>query len=217
MVIVFQPARAAKAARRLETKKRRNTVSRPDRARGRPRRMKAIRLAFAAVLAGIAAGALAVTTLSATGCDSGVGPLLCGEIPANGCPVGRGGSCDDGACAGLYDCVSGKWTLTTDCSADGGTSGSSGSSGSSGGDSGADAACTPVVISHAGEMLGCKPDLQAPDCPVSLADGACMENVCAVTDCAEFYLCIYDKDQVDHRSWAAVAACDEDGTLVVAP
>jgi hypothetical protein len=179
--------------------------------------MKAIRLAFAAILA---IGALTIATLSATSCDSGVAPLLCGEIPANGCPVGRGGTCDDGACAGLYDCVNGSWTLATDCSADGGKSGSgasSGSSGSSGGDAGADAACTPVALSHAGEMLGCKPDLQAPDCPVSLADGACAETVCSVTDCVEFYLCLYDKDQVDHRSWSSVAACDEDGKLVVAP
>lgn len=179
--------------------------------------MKAIRLAFAAVFAVLAAGAAAVSMLSASGCDSGATLLLCGEIPANGCPVGRGGTCDDSACAGLYDCVNGKWTRTTDCSADGGSSASSASSGSSGGDSGADAACTPVVFSHAGELIGCKPDLQAPDCPVSLADGACVESVCSETDCAEFYLCIHDKDQVDHRSWSAVAACDEDGKLVVAP
>jgi hypothetical protein len=178
--------------------------------------MRAFRLACAAVFAGIAAGALAVATLSATGCDSGAAPLLCGEIPANGCPVGRGGTCDDSTCAGLYDCVDGSWTLTTDCSAAGGSSASSGPSGS-GGDAGADAACTPVVLSHAGELLNCKPDLQAPDCPVSLADGACAETVCNVTDCTEFYLCLYDKDQVDHRSWAVVAACDEDGKLVVAP
>jgi len=172
--------------------------------------MRAIRLVGAAVLAGIAASALGFAALSTSGCDSGTAPLLCGEIPAGGCPLGRGGTCDDPLCAGLYDCVEGKWTLATDCTTNGATSGSSGSSGSSGGDAGADGACTPIALSHEGEMTGCKPDLQAPDCPVSLTEGACVETVCNVTDCLDFYLCIYDKVQVDHRVWSAVAGCDLD-------
>ena len=162
--------------------------------------------------AALAAFALGSATLVASGCDDGNTLLLCGEIPANGCPLGRGGSCDDGACAGLYDCVGGKWTLSVDCSADGGTSASSGS----GADAGADAMCAPVAISHAGELLGCQPGLQEPDCPAAVIDNACAETVC-LTGCTDFYLCVHDPDPLHDRSWSAVAYCDENGGLVITP
>jgi hypothetical protein len=179
--------------------------------------MGALRLVRAAVVAAVAPfalGALAFTALPASGCDDGNTLLLCGEIPGGGCPQGRGGSCDDAVCAGLYDCVEGKWTLTVDCSADGGTS--STSSTGAGADAAADAACTPVAISHEGELIGCKGALQEPDCPAAVIDDACAESVC-LTGCTDFFLCVYDMDQANKRSWSAVAYCDEDGQLVVGP
>ena len=173
--------------------------------------MRAIRLVATAV---VAACALGSATLAASGCDSGNTLLLCGEIPAKGCPLGRGGSCDDDTCAGLYDCVGGKWTLSIDCTADGGTSATSGTGGDAG--TGVDAACTPVMISHAGELIGCQPGLEEPDCPVAVADGACAESVC-LTGCIDFYLCVHDPDPLHDRSWSAVGYCDEGGQLVIAP
>lgn len=171
--------------------------------------MRAIRLVCAAVVAVVA---IVSSTLLASGCDDGNTLLLCGEIPAKGCPLGRGGSCDDQTCGALYDCVGGKWTLAVDCPADAGTSATSGS----GGDSGTDAPCTPVVISHAGELIGCKPGLEEPDCPAAVADGACAESVC-LTGCIDFYRCVHDPDPLHDRSWSAVAYCDEDGQLVIGP
>lgn len=173
-----------------------------------------MRLVRAAVVAAVAPCALGFAMLPATGCDDGNTLLLCGEIPANGCPLGRGGSCDDAVCAGLYDCIEGKWTLAVDCPADGGTGSTSSTGG--GADAGPDAACTPVAVSHEGELLGCQGDLQEPDCPAAVIDGACAETVC-LTGCIDFYLCLPDKGQVNQRSWAAVAYCDEDGLLVVGP
>jgi hypothetical protein len=173
--------------------------------------VRAIRLLCAAALAAFALGG---ATLAASGCDDGNTLLLCGEIPAKGCPLGRGGSCDDDACAGLYDCVGGKWTLSVDCAADGGASTSS--STGSGGDAGADAMCTPAVISHAGEAIGCQPGLQEPDCPAAVIDGACAETVC-LTGCTDFYLCVHDPAPSTGKSWSAVAYCDENGELIIAP
>jgi hypothetical protein len=171
--------------------------------------MRAIRLVPAAV---VVLAALAAAALPSGGCYDSPPLKLCGEIPANGCPIGRGGSCDDASCAGLYDCVEGQWTLSVDCSADGGTS-----SGSGGGDAGADASCSPVTLSHDGELQGCKPDLESPDCPVVAAESTCVERVC-LTGCIDFFLCVYDADPntADHRSWSAVAHCDDNGELVIA-
>lgn len=154
--------------------------------------------------------------LAASGCDDGATLQLCGEIPAKGCPLGRGGSCEDDACAGLYDCVSGEWTLAVDCTADGGAGATSSSGGGADAGSGTDAMCTPVVVSHAGEAIGCQPGLEAPDCPVAVADGACAESVC-LTGCIDFYLCVHVADPLHDRSWSAVAYCDENGQLVIAP
>lgn len=171
--------------------------------------MRAIRLVCAALVAVVAAFS---STLVASGCDDGNALLLCGEIPANGCPLGRGGSCDDQVCAALYDCEGGKWTLAVDCSGDAGTSATSGSAG----DSGPDAPCTPVALSHAGELTGCEPALEEPDCPAAVADGACAESAC-LTGCIDFYLCVHDPDPLHDRGWSTVAYCDEDGQLVIAP
>lgn len=136
------------------------------------------------------------------GCGSSPGLLLCGEIPVGGCPIGRGGTCADEACAGLFDCVEGAWTLVENC-ADAGTS-----EGTGGGvpEGGADAGCDVVPIDKTGETTGCAPDLQSPDCPAAAAD-TCAETAC-LTDCSDFFLCT-------ERGWIDVAYCTDEGSLVV--
>ena len=133
------------------------------------------------------------------GCGSLPEPLLCGEIPGGGCPSGRGGSCDDAACARLYDCVDGAWTEVARCD-------HASSRGPVGGVGEPDAACAPLQIDHAGVSAGCTPALLLPDCPVEAAE-TCPGTACA-TGCVDFFLCTRD-------GWTNVAYCTEQGQLVV--
>lgn len=137
----------------------------------------------------------------ALGCDPE--PLaLCGEIPTDGCPLGRGGTCDDPFCAALYDCVDGAWTLAETCAADGGGGAGGAATGGSGAGLGG---CTPVSFDHTGEVPGCTPDLQSPDCPAEAAEDAC--DPCS-TGCIDFFLCTAS-------GWQDVATCTDAGELVV--
>ena len=129
--------------------------------------------------------------------------LLCGTIPEGGCPIGRGGSCEDVLCAALYDCLEGSWTRVETCpetSAGGAGGGAGGGSGQGG------SVCTPIELDHAGEVAGCKPDLQHPDCPAVAAE-TCAETAC-LSDCLDFFLCM-------RSGWQTVAFCDERGQLVI--
>jgi hypothetical protein len=162
--------------------------------------VRAAGAAFVAVLTG------AFAALPTGGCQPSLELKLCGEIPTSGCPIGRGGSCDDATCSGLYDCVEGKWTLEVDCKREGGSSGGAGGGSA---DAGPDAMCMPVTLAHDGEIQGCKPDLQNPDCPVVAAEAVCRESVC-LTGCDDFLLCTKD-------GWTLVAYCDEEGVLVISP
>jgi hypothetical protein len=147
----------------------------------------------------------AVLGLLPGGCNqAGVDLQLCGEIPAGGCPIGRGGTCADQACSALYDCVDGAWKETQACTVlDGGSDVSDAETP----DAAADG-CTQVVIDHTGETTGCKPDLQNPDCPAVAAE-QCAETAC-LTDCIDFYLCRQD-------GWILVAYCNEKGQVVLTP
>lgn len=140
--------------------------------------------------------------VAAAGCPSLPTPVPCGTIPEGGCPIGRGGTCDDTECAVLYDCVDGRWTSVETCSIalDGGVDGGDGGPVIDGGP------CTPVSIDTTGKKTGCTPDLQDPDCPVEAAE-SCVETAC-LTGCADFFLCTKD-------GWSQVAFCDDDGQLVV--
>ncbi len=140
--------------------------------------------------------ALALAPLEA-GCGSAESVQPCGEIPAAGCPIGRGGSCQDVACAALYDCVDGDWIAVERCSGDGATVSSSSGGGEGAGD------CDPVVIDRSGEAEGCRPDLMEPDCPAVAVD--ICPDPCA-TGCVDFFLCT-------DEGWLDVAACDEDGVI----
>lgn len=145
----------------------------------------------------------ALLALTVLGCDLEQ-PLLCGQIPEGGCPIGRGGTCDDATCVALYDCVDGDWIETELCEgvAGGGGAGGEGATSSSAG------GCDLMTLDHTGETRGCEPDLQPPDCPVEAAE-VC--EPCA-TGCVDFYLCIEGQEA---PLWTTVAFCEEDGTLVV--
>ncbi|WP_156339013.1 hypothetical protein [Chondromyces crocatus] len=129
-------------------------------------------------------------------------PLLCGEIPEDGCPIGRGGTCDDEVCAALYDCTEGNWVQVVDCEWDGSSMGGGGAGSGDGGAGG----CEPLQIDRTGEAVGCLPALRDPDCPVAAAD-MCEASVC-LTGCEDFFLCT-------EQGWREVAYCSEDGEVVL--
>jgi len=127
-------------------------------------------------------------------CGDGYEVRPCGQIPEKGCPVGRGGTCDDATCAALYDCVDGAWRRAETCPG-GGQDPDAGVSPDG---------CAKPVIDRTGETTGCMPDLQNPDCPAVAAE-QCFETVC-LTDCIDFFLCT-------EEGWNLVAYCNEEGTL----
>jgi hypothetical protein len=159
----------------------------------RQHRKSAAFAVLAAALASFAQGA----------CNDYEGVQLCGEIPQGGCPSGRGGTCDDVVCAGLYDCVEGDWTEVEHCDGNPTTVASSGAG--TGGFGGGDGAggCAVPEIDHTGEVDGCTPDLLEPDCPAVAAETC---TPCE-TGCADFFLCTAD-------GWVDVGACAADGTFV---
>lgn len=141
--------------------------------------------------------AMLVVGSACTGAD----PLqLCGEIPEAGCPLGRGGTCDDRTCAALYDCRDGKWTLATTCEP------ADGPPAEEQPDDEDQSDCERPSIDWAEEATGCEPDLQHPDCPASAAD-MCASAVC-LTDCSDFFLCT-------DAGWTVVAYCADDGQVVL--
>ncbi|KYF66909.1 hypothetical protein BE11_01765 [Sorangium cellulosum] len=143
----------------------------------------------------------ALATLAPAGCDPIAEPLLCGEIPDGGCPLGRGGTCDDDVCRALYDCREGAWTMAARCDRPGEPEPDVGAGSPSDG-------CEVVTLDRSGEASGCAPALQEPDCPADAAE-TCAEAACR-TGCVDFFLCA-------EEGWRAVAYCDEQGRITVAP
>jgi hypothetical protein len=128
----------------------------------------------------------------------------CGVLPdQEGCPVGRGGTCEDQTCAALYNCLDGSWVLAETCDQTAGGGGTpSGGAGGVGGQ-----ACNGIEVDRTGEFLGsCSPSLQEPDCPAGAAE---LCRPCQ-TSCVDFFLCRED-------GWAAIAFCDDEGHVVVEP
>ncbi len=140
---------------------------------------------------------LVATTLSA--CDS-VEVLTCGEIQTNGCPIGRGGTCEDPFCGALYDCVDGDWTLVETCEGFGG-GGSGGRGGATTSGTGATGGGCSFMFDHTEEAASCEPDLQEPDCPAGAAENTC--DPCS-TGCVEFFLCT-------DFGWENVGFCSDVG------
>jgi len=150
-------------------------------------------------------------SLALASCDSLASPKLCAEIPEGGCPTGRGGSCQDASCKALYDCVDGVWKQASSCDSNSTSAGSTGSGtgGSTGsGVSSGSGGCVPIMLDHTGEIAGCKPDLQVPDCPAVAAE-QCPKDACA-TGCTDFYIC-------EKAGWKAVGYCDDKGNVVPQP
>lgn len=140
-------------------------------------------------------------------------PAECGVIPGDGCPLDRGGTCDDRSCDALYACEAGGWRLVESCppDGDGGHGASGGVAGAgAGGAAGAGAGvggCAPATIDHTGEHTGCDQDLvEAPDCPVEAAESC---HPCE-TGCVDFFLCTAD-------GWDLVAYCTDEGEVVDVP
>jgi hypothetical protein len=158
-----------------------------------------------------AVGTAALLVLTCQGLPDGA---TCDDIPDGGCPIDRGGSCDDPTCGAIYLCNNGVWSVGQICPPnDGGGPGGGGVGGGTtvpeGGpicshDGGG--ACTPVVIDAGSTASDCTPDLACGDCEVSAAYG-CAECACA-TGCLDFYVCRPD-------GWHSVAYCTDNGTLVI--
>lgn len=124
----------------------------------------------------------------------------CGQIPDDGCPIGRGGTCDDVYCGALYDCLEGEWTLVESC-----PDNSLGGGGAGAGAAGEGGACSAEIFDYSQEVEGCTPELQEPDCPAQAGEtcgGAC------TTGCVDFYLCV-------EAGWELVGFCDDEGELQV--
>ncbi|MEQ9324773.1 MAG: hypothetical protein RIF41_36745 [Polyangiaceae bacterium] len=145
--------------------------------------------------------ALALAGMVLAGCPSWPDVEPCGQLPdVSACPVGRGGTCEDRECTALYDCMGGEWSLVSECPPVApATSDPDGAPDD-------DAPCAAASVDRSGEALGCEPDLQEPDCPVSAAEGC---RPC-LTGCADFFLCTTP-------GWQVVAHCDEDGLVQLEP
>ncbi|MFO0619299.1 MAG: hypothetical protein U0414_42315 [Polyangiaceae bacterium] len=126
---------------------------------------------------------------------------LCGTIPQGGCPIGRGGTCDDPSCTGVYDCVDGSWRIVVDCRGAGGAGGA----GSTGTGVTTTSGCTPLMFPP-DEAKDCTPDLQPPDCPIAAAEQC---NPC-LTGCVDFFTCT-------KSGWKDLAYCSDEGELVIVP
>ena len=153
------------------------------------------------------AGAALVVAMVGLHCSQLPAIPDCGQIPGEGCPVGRGGTCDDRSCSALYACQNDQWQLVETCPSHGGTGGEGGGGGAAaGGFGGGPGSCSPGTIDHAGEQSGCDPDLvEAPDCPVEAAESC---HPCE-TGCEDFFICLTE-------GWELVAYCSEEGELVIA-
>lgn len=147
---------------------------------------------------------LGALVVSLCACDAAP-PELCGTIPDGGCPVGRGGTCEDAACGALYDCVEGSWVLTETCSSS--NDGGGGEAGASSAGGGGEGGCATVSFDRTHEVTGCMPDFESPDCPAAAAE------TCApcLNDCVDFFLCL----EPDAPSWTLVAFCNDAGELVM--
>lgn len=154
--------------------------------------------------------ALLVALLAAVSCQSLPPPAVCSDIPTNGCPVDRGGTCQDVTCAAIYECLNGAWILSQTCDnpLDGGAGGGgSGIDGGAGGGLSPDGGpCTMVTIDAGGATDDCMIDLMFPDCPYQAAEG-CAQSAC-LTGCSDFYICM-------DGGWYDVAYCDDNGQVVV--
>jgi hypothetical protein len=129
--------------------------------------------------------AVAVAAVSALSPACGDDPVAqrCRDIPAGGCPGQGSTDCMDPSCVAVYTCQpDGTWLFDQPCALhDGGTDGEA----------------PPVEASSPRDVVGIDappgagggpgcPDLQPPDCPLSLAL-ACPAGSCC--DCEDLFVC----------------------------
>ncbi len=160
---------------------------------------------------------VAAVVAAAPSCQDFPPVVPCDDIADGGCPIDRGGTCDDPTCNAIYDCVNGEWTIAQACMQPDAGAGGSGSDDGGPVDSGAADGCTPVKIDTTGQTTGCMPDNAFPDCPAAAAEG-CAESVC-LTGCSDFFLCVAVGTgmclDTTGPCWIDVAYCTDDGELVV--
>jgi hypothetical protein len=163
--------------------------------------------------------------VAATSCQPLPEGAGCVDIPTDGCPIDRGGSCEDPTCHAIYNCNDGKWSLAQICP-DGGTGGDVGigsGTGTGGGDAGPIGEClNPTTAPDGGpcpmanfDLTGnlgpdqCTPDLQLScgDCPYEVATGTCTDCIC-VSGCLTFYVCA---NRAMGMGWYEVGYCTDDG------
>lgn len=135
-----------------------------------------------------------------TACDD-VGPdHPCTDVPAGGCPLAHGVSCEDPACEAVYACLPGnEWELRERCpprppGAEGGATPDA--------ESGApsfDAAVDAPPGAYGGP--GCAPLLE-PDCPLGVAL-ACGGSCCG---CEDLFVCA-------NGGWDYWGSCTTDGPV----
>jgi hypothetical protein len=147
-------------------------------------------------------------------CAQDPAPLpRCGQIPGEGCPIGRGGTCDDRTCTALYDCQMTTWVLVQTCTGNGvgGGGGGGGSLAAGGGGS-----CPMPKYDLEGQLPSERCDatqqLMSPDCPIEAGE-TCAQSVC-LTGCTDFFIC---KNVSGELTWIEVAYCDCNGDLVIDP
>jgi hypothetical protein len=151
--------------------------------------------------------ALSVVLLATVNCQGLPDGTGCVNIPDDGCPLDRGGSCADPTCNALWSCTAGAWSLVQECNQpDGGAGGGSGAGGGISDAGASDGPCVMANINLVGQTQDCTPDLAFPDCPVSAALG-CADQAC-LTGCSDFWLC-------SMAGWVDVAYCTCDGQLIV--
>ncbi len=157
--------------------------------------------------------ALAAAIFAAVACQTVPVGQGCSDIPGDGCPIDRGGSCDDPTCSAIYDCNDGQWVLAQVCPVsdagpveagpivDGGPDFDGGP-------------CVPVVVDGGGPGADCTPELEGPfDCDVAAA--ACYGTAC-ITGCSDFFFCSAGPCPGGTAPcWIDVAYCTDEGQLVI--
>lgn len=151
-----------------------------------------IRRSCALALASLVAGLMATPACGDTATEH-----ACTNIPAGGCPLGRGVSCQDPSCEAVYACRAGNaWELAHACPAH-----------EAGAPRDAAVEARPVVDAAidappgANGGPGCGP-LQPPDCALGFAL-VCPSGCC---DCEDLFVC-------QNGAWVAWGTCSLDAGI----
>ncbi len=127
---------------------------------------------------------LAAALVGPAACQPPLGQFQCRDIPAGGCPGQDPGICIDPTCQAVYTCQpDGTWVHALDCPPHEG--GVDAPAPFDAGDASTSLPDVSFDVPGAGGGPGCM-DLQAPDCPLSVAL-ACGPPVCC--GCEDLFVC----------------------------